>query len=343
MMIQCLYCGNIEENRGICSACGKIIIKEFEQENEAYEKHPCPKCGNGMLVLRHNGGTRPPFYGCSNYPHCRYTKSIDNKQPTKPCKNKNSEKITAWQKNENDPYSDLKIGQIANEVLRSQLSKGVSTQELSDLQDAWYCKQKFGLDYPLLSKNRFDTLGYSRYYKESISINGEHFYLCNQWYEKPTNNDRPYLIRWLSEHQSSLPQKAMTTVSCSDTKPFAMKTKTTNSEPMQIDTEAKNQKVNLPFLEVIAEVIKEGITHNVSKKFVHGYTPLMIAAKCNDEDMIVTIIEKLKETNGSLEERNDEGKTAYIVARESKAETAMTLLKEAGARTDAPIIKSRKK
>lgn len=90
MMIQCPYCGNIEENRGICSACGEIMIKEFEQENEAYEKHPCPKCDNGMLVLRRKGGTGPSFYGCSNYPRCTYTESIDNKQPTKPGKNKNS-------------------------------------------------------------------------------------------------------------------------------------------------------------------------------------------------------------------------------------------------------------
>ncbi|MDE6705806.1 MAG: topoisomerase DNA-binding C4 zinc finger domain-containing protein [Treponemataceae bacterium] len=89
MMIQCPYCGNIEENRGICSACGEIMIKESEQEKERSGKHSCPMCDNGMLVLKHNSKTRFPFYGCSNYPHCRYTESIDNKQPTKSCKSRN--------------------------------------------------------------------------------------------------------------------------------------------------------------------------------------------------------------------------------------------------------------
>ncbi len=341
MMIQCPYCENIEENRGICSACGEIIIKEFEQKNEEYGKRPCcPKCDNGMLVLKHNHKTGFPFYGCSNYPNCKYTQSI---QPVKSCKNKKSEKTAAWQKNENDPYIRKKIGEIANSELRNQLSKGVSMQELSDLQDARYCKQKFDLNYPLLSKNRFDSRGYPRYYKESILINGEPFYLCNQWFETPANNDRPYLLRWLREHQDSQPKRPNATASSPNTNPCVMENKTTNPEAMQIDKDTKQQKVDLLFREVIAEIIKEGISHNVSKKFVHGYTPLMIAAKCNDEDMLTTIIAKLKETNGNLEERNDEGKTAYIVARESKAEKAMALLKEAGVRTDAPIIKSRKK
>ena len=125
MMIQCLYCGNIEENRGICSACGKIIIKEFEQENETYEKHPCPKCGNGMLVLQYNGKTRFPFYGCSNYPHCRYTESIDNKQPTKSCKNKNSEKITAESTLTYQEKQDVSAirGEITAELIKELLKK----------------------------------------------------------------------------------------------------------------------------------------------------------------------------------------------------------------------------
>lgn len=33
----------------------------------------CPRCG-GELVLRN--GKYGPFYGCSNYPECRYTKKI---------------------------------------------------------------------------------------------------------------------------------------------------------------------------------------------------------------------------------------------------------------------------
>ena len=40
------------------------------RSQEAVEDGRCPKCG-GHLVLRN--GTHGAFYGCSNYPHCKYT------------------------------------------------------------------------------------------------------------------------------------------------------------------------------------------------------------------------------------------------------------------------------
>ncbi len=33
----------------------------------------CPKC-NGILKVR--SGKRGPFYGCENYPNCKYTETI---------------------------------------------------------------------------------------------------------------------------------------------------------------------------------------------------------------------------------------------------------------------------
>lgn len=42
-----------------------------EEENQTHDS--CPNCG-GDLVLRH--GAYGHFYGCSNFPNCRYTKSI---------------------------------------------------------------------------------------------------------------------------------------------------------------------------------------------------------------------------------------------------------------------------
>ncbi len=37
---------------------------------------PCPRCRGGHLVLRHSKKDRSPFYGCSNYPECRYMKKV---------------------------------------------------------------------------------------------------------------------------------------------------------------------------------------------------------------------------------------------------------------------------
>ena len=53
--------------RGIYKMLKKIInIKKEEMINK------CPLCG-GDLVLRK--GSRGEFFGCSNYPKCRYTKN----------------------------------------------------------------------------------------------------------------------------------------------------------------------------------------------------------------------------------------------------------------------------
>lgn len=107
---------------------------------------------------------------------------------------------------EGDPYPTMKIGKIANEILRERLSQGISEQELIDLQKAEYSRQFLGINYPLLAKNRHvddkNGIPHSRYYSEQVAINGSsYFYLCSEWYETPANNDRPYLIAWLKKHQ----------------------------------------------------------------------------------------------------------------------------------------------
>lgn len=105
---------------------------------------------------------------------------------------------------EGDPYPTMKIGKIANEILRERLSQGISEQELIHLQKAEYSKQFLGINYPLLAKNRYvddrNGIPHSRYYAEQVIINGSYFYLCSEWYESSANNDRPYLLKWLQDH-----------------------------------------------------------------------------------------------------------------------------------------------
>ncbi len=105
---------------------------------------------------------------------------------------------------EGDPYPTMKIGKIANEILRERLSQGISEQELIHLQKAEYSKKCLGINYPLLAKNRYvddkNGIPHSRYYVEQVIINGSYFYLCSEWYESSANNDRPYLLKWLQDH-----------------------------------------------------------------------------------------------------------------------------------------------
>lgn len=99
-----------------------------------------------------------------------------------------------------DSYSELKIGKLAQTVLRDILENGtISDEELRWLQTAQYSKQMFDLQYPLLvsEKDDFDSV---RYYAKPLTIKVERYYLCSQWFETAANNDRPYLLRWIKEH-----------------------------------------------------------------------------------------------------------------------------------------------
>lgn len=56
------------------------------------------------------------------------------------------------------------------------------------------------LNFPLLVRTgaEYDK---ARYYSEPLHINGAEYVMCSQWIERPENNDRPYLMSWIREHQ----------------------------------------------------------------------------------------------------------------------------------------------
>ncbi|MBI5881147.1 topoisomerase DNA-binding C4 zinc finger domain-containing protein [archaeon] len=49
--------------------------KEAAKVESGELEKPCPKCGTGKLVLRKS--IYGSFYGCSTYPKCRYTQSVE--------------------------------------------------------------------------------------------------------------------------------------------------------------------------------------------------------------------------------------------------------------------------
>ncbi len=100
-----------------------------------------------------------------------------------------------------EAYSELKIGKLAQIVLRDLLVNGAADeQEIQYMQTPEYCKRFFDLQYPLLVKagSEIDTV---RYYVNPITIRGEEYYMCSQWFETVANNDRPYLERWINKHK----------------------------------------------------------------------------------------------------------------------------------------------
>lgn len=99
-----------------------------------------------------------------------------------------------------DTLSELKIGKIAQTLLRGALERGaVDNSEVQLMQDKDYSKKIFGIDFPLLvlANAKYNP---KRYYSKPLEIRGTQYRLCSQWYETPANNDRPFLLRWLESH-----------------------------------------------------------------------------------------------------------------------------------------------
>ncbi len=97
-------------------------------------------------------------------------------------------------------YGELKIGKLAQIVLRELLEEGAALEyEIEMLQTQDYSKQILDLNYPLLvrSDQEYDRV---RYYKQPLKIRDQEYMLCSQWYETNANNDRPYLLKWIENH-----------------------------------------------------------------------------------------------------------------------------------------------
>ncbi len=102
---------------------------------------------------------------------------------------------------ETGDIAELKIGKLAQIVFRRMLEDGAaSEEEVAFMQTADYSKQFFDLQFPLLVKGggEFDSI---RYYAKPLTIHGVPYYLCSQWFETTANNDRPYLLRWIENHE----------------------------------------------------------------------------------------------------------------------------------------------
>ena len=85
--------------------------------------------------------------------------------------------------------------------MRGILESGkVSEDEVKALQEKEYSKRILNQSRPVLVKvgGEYDPV---RYYKEPVRLFGSDYLICSQWAESEVKNDRPYLLKWISEHQ----------------------------------------------------------------------------------------------------------------------------------------------
>ncbi len=125
------------------------------------------------------------------------------KKPYSPATDKpqvSTDGITQTSSEAEEMYAEMKIGKTAQLVLIPILESGrVSDEEIGHLLEKDYCNEVLNLNFPLLQKadSNYDK---ARYYAEPICIRGDKYVVCSQWVERPENNDRPYLMKWIKEH-----------------------------------------------------------------------------------------------------------------------------------------------
>lgn len=96
---------------------------------------------------------------------------------------------------------ELKVGKLARIMIPKLMHDGsVSEGEIEQMLTSEYSKQTFDLQHPALTKadSEYDK---ARYYTTPFKVGSVEYVLCSQWFETSTNNDRPYLEKWISEHQ----------------------------------------------------------------------------------------------------------------------------------------------
>jgi putative AlgH/UPF0301 family transcriptional regulator len=97
----------------------------------------------------------------------------------------------------------MKIGQLVRKTMKTIISNhDLSDEKISQLQEGKYSKNAFDINYPFLKKvlrnspqsQQRKVNGYDRYWEEAIIINGERYFICNDWYER----NRSKFINWVN-------------------------------------------------------------------------------------------------------------------------------------------------
>ena len=96
--------------------------------------------------------------------------------------------------------AEYKVGKLVQEYMRPILESGkISSEEIEKLRNREYCRDTLNISFPLLVKPGEDY-NRAKYYAEPAVINGEEYMICSQWYERPENNDKPLVLKWIREH-----------------------------------------------------------------------------------------------------------------------------------------------
>lgn len=111
-----------------------------------------------------------------------------------------------------DEFAHLKVGELANIVVRKILESGVvSPEEVARMTTKEYSRETLYLGFCCLSRQCETISGLKRYYTTPLYIAGERYYLCSQWRgnKKRKPNHRPYLLAWIRAHTDEQSRSAL--------------------------------------------------------------------------------------------------------------------------------------
>ena len=89
------------------------------------------------------------------------------------------------------------VPELVDTLMRKYLEEGyVDENEIYDMRFIDYSEKTFGIEYPLLLREKALTFEDSpKYFKKTVTINNEKFYLCSDW----TEEQREKLEAWLNK------------------------------------------------------------------------------------------------------------------------------------------------
>ena len=118
------------------------------------------------------------------------------KQPTKKGIEKTQTEIV-WTSTESS--NNMRIGKFVRTSMMELIKEDMLTEsEIIKVQRADYSRQHLHIQYPLLRRALpSDPNNIPRYWAGKVKIKDNYYFICSEWYEQPTNNDRPYFVHWL--------------------------------------------------------------------------------------------------------------------------------------------------
>jgi hypothetical protein len=107
-------------------------------------------------------------------------------------------------------FEEMKVGALVRMSLTRLIDNELlDANEIERLKQSEYSKKMFNINYPFLKdyeqeiseKEQTMINGYKRYFAKPYQIDGQLYFLCNDWYE---DKNRSYFIAWLKKYKGRL-------------------------------------------------------------------------------------------------------------------------------------------